>query len=177
MKQTYKEFADRLSTMKSAYTAECRYKNIKVIGNGVSRSTLVNNNWPFLVFKFDSQRYGASNKSEWHYYHYIASKRQKGLLARPYYISPNGIVLVMERIKVSQGLNKISYKSWKKLERNFPELPDKYDTHNVGSSGNIPKIFDYASATATWYNRKDPPGAEIYRYDGRTCQCEECNKQ
>lgn len=156
----YQRFAERLSKTKRkyAYNLDEDFDCLNSIGAGASRTVYSHPDFPFVVFKITKSATNPSNKDEWDFYWNKANKKQRKILAKPLYISENGRVLIMERVrttaKAKAEFNETLYSL--DVENRFDAiLPEErkwdfYVGHNIGMRGKQPVLFDYATAKATW---------------------------
>lgn len=162
LRPKYQVYADSLALRykRSGYSRyrikEKRHETF--LGTGIARTGLASSRFPFLIFKIGESK---TNRDEWNFYK-AASKRQKKILAKPFYISKDGSILVMERVRRGVVPHKDIIKMRKIMPKNRTWDFDggtngtsntwssyKECAHNVGLSGLQPKIFDYATERAT----------------------------
>ncbi len=171
----YHKFADQLSRAlpKNIMYEQHRTKNwscvLKKLGSGIARATFAHPDWPFLVFKYEYKEEARNNRAEWNFYHEIASPNQQQYLTKPLYISPNGAVIVMERIRKHTYANPCPDDMMDAIYKALDSTGAVWDIcndHNVGASGSVSKVFDYADQSTTFYDGSNFAESE--------CDCSFC---
>lgn len=113
--------------------------------------------WPFLVFKYEYRNDVRANLSEWATWNQ-ASADEKEFLAKPYYLSKNGRVLVMERVGTYPEYGPLPKGHDEAIDELFEALGhlawDADSSCNIGPSGSGPKLYDYADEQSTFYHEE-----------------------
>lgn len=173
-KQTYKEFAELLAKKGRSFADSMNNEGkMERLGTGIGRVVYSHPNWPFLVFKFEFHEDPLSNQSEWMYYE-EATRDQRKFLAKPFYLSKDGTVLVMERVSpyFDGWLEDENRDLWQEMESEVGErMWDCETDHNIGGSGVGPKLYDYADQDSTFWHELDGPYEESYY---SSCDCPNC---
>lgn len=179
MAQTYTEFAEELALKGRGYADRLVDDGkLEWMGTGIGRITYADKRWPCLVFKIEFHEEPMSNQSEWMYWQ-DALETQRKFLARPYYLSKNGTVLVMERCG---SWDNVPDELWPSAEV-FVEMEAEvgevmWDAawdrgfHNIGPSGTGPKLYDYADRYATFWFEHDGPYRNLSYMTN--CDCPDC---
>jgi hypothetical protein len=170
--KAYIEFAEELSLRGRSLCDDLTAQGkVQRLGSGIGRVVYSHPKWPFLVFKYEFQPEPMSNQSEWDYW-MRANDEQRQFLARPFYLSKNGHVIVMERVGKYTKDNPPPYNFYATMRVVDERMWDvDADGHNVGPSGTGPKLYDYADEVSTfWFD--DHYDAEQSYYS--ECDCPDC---
>jgi hypothetical protein len=124
--KAYIEFAEELSLRGRSLCDDLTAQGkVQRLGSGIGRVVYSHPKWPFLVFKYEFQPEPMSNQSEWDYW-MRANDEQRQFLARPFYLSKNGHVIVMERVGKYTKDNPPPYNFYPAQVLNYMTTQTKY---------------------------------------------------
>lgn len=165
--------------LREAYLgAGCTRKVYQISDRYVVKVELVEN-------EEDLENFGG-NKQEWDFYQQIKDNPISIYFAKPFFLTEDNSILIMEYIPFSGSMISVDYKKWKEIKttlREEYEIVDLHDSNWGINDNNDIKVFDYAcnssaksfkkkyaNETGEYYNSNE---SNNYEYDDSYDGCED----